>query len=205
MNYSEIEEWLCRKLQPVDGVLTDYVAIRQKAGQGYEQIARVKTDGKDPKDAAFLVVEAIKDAYASSDADGKSALKIQLKIYRAKEEDGSRIFSGGSVDVPDAGPVGREGELVATLRELRQLASETTAALARVSASGLQLAAQTLATNGELRAELAETKAALYLAENQQEPTKFANMLEAVLPMVLQKMSVHAPAPSLPVDAEGQR
>ena len=88
----------------------------------------------------------------------------------------------------------REGELVATLRELRMLASETTAALARVSASGLQLATTTLTENGQLRAELAETKAALILAENQQQ-SQFPGMLEALLPAVLAKLQTQLPPP----------
>ena len=189
MNYSEIEEWLGKKLQIQDGVSTDYVAIRQKAGNSYEQVARVKTDGKDPKDALQLVLDAVRDAYQSSDADGKTAIKLQLRVYRAKEEDGCRIFSGGgAADLAESAPTGREGELVATIRELRTLATETTAALARVSAGGLQLATQTMIENGQLRGELAETKAALYLAENQQEPNQIAKMLENILPVVLTKM-----------------
>ena len=126
MNYSQIEEWLLKKLQWTDGVSTDYVSIRQKFGQSFEQVARVKTDGKPPKEAAEAVIDAIKDAFESADADGKSAVKIQLRVYRSKEEDGCKIFSGGSVDPQSEPRESREGELVATLRELRMLASETT-------------------------------------------------------------------------------
>lgn len=187
MNFTEIEEWLTKKLQPVDNVLTDYVSIRQRIGNSYEQVGRVKTDGKDPKDAAAAVLDAVRDVYQSADSEGKPSIKLQLKIYRAKEEDGCRVFSGGSVEVETLS-TGREGELVSVVRELRILAGETTTALARVSSSGLELAVRTLKENGDLRGELAETKAALFLAENSSQPDKLSTMLEAVLPVVLAKM-----------------
>ena len=189
MNYSEIDAWLKRKLQPVDGISTDYVSIRQKQGQSFEQVSRVKTDGKPIEEACEAIIEAIRDCVASWEADGKSSNKIQLRVYRAKEEDGCRIFSTGTTEPVQVGDAStREGELVATIKELRILASETTASLARVSGAGLQLATQTMAENARLQKENAELHATVMLLEAQPGESGIGKLLEQILPVVAARL-----------------
>jgi hypothetical protein len=200
-NVSSISAWLTRKLSPTDdGVHAAYVSVCPQEGRrSYPQRARVNVADKPVAQVVEDVLAALGDIDESRRAEGDGLLRVKLHIYGPKgaESLGEMVFVVGFESDAGARADGdgtREGELVATIRELRLIVGESVAALGKASSSGYTLALESLRENARLSHELADTRAALMLAE-QQAPDTMGKMLEAVAPAVAARM-LSAPAPA---------
>jgi len=183
LDYDAIRGWLSERLP--GEVSADYVSIREHSGRGYEAIGRVVVDGRDQPAVIQKILNAIQDAEESQEKD--RPFKCQLRIFRAKEEDSAKVFSdrGGEKTPP---PGDAQTELVQTVRELRQLVTDSTSAIAKLGRDSLQLAISQTERNSTLAEENAQLKAALYLAENSQKDDLIQTMLPTIMQTVMSKM-----------------
>lgn len=182
LDYDAIRSWLSERLP--GEVSADYVSIREHSGRGYEAIGRVVVDGHDQTVAIRKILNAIQDAEESQDP-GRT-FKVQLRIFRAKEEDSAKVFADRGAEKPvSADP---QTELVQTVRELRLLVTDSTSAIAKLGRDSLQLAISQTERNSALSEENAQLKAALYLAENSQKDDLIQTMLPTIMQTVVAKM-----------------
>ncbi len=182
LDYDAIIGWLSDRLP--GEVSADYVSIREHSGRGYEAIGRVVVDGHNQAVVIRKILNAIQDAEESQD-QGRP-FKVQLRIFRAKEEDAAKVFSDRSAEKPAA--TDPQTELVQTVRELRLLVTDSTSAIAKLGRDSLQLAISQTERNSALSEENAQLKAALYLAENSQKDDLIQTMLPTIMQSVVAKM-----------------
>lgn len=195
-NLGHITTWLQRKLTPTDdGMIAAYVSVCPQEGRrSYPQRARVNVGDKPPAQVVEDVLAAVADIAESRRAEESPLVRVKLHVYGPKGLDsvGEMVFVVGaeasSGDRAD-GDGTREGELVAAMREMRLLMSESVAALGRATAGGYQLALEAMKENGRLAHELADTRAALMLAEQEGSDDTLKNLLPAVAPLVLAKLT----------------
>ena len=178
LDLESIRSWLEQRLP--GEVSADYVSLREYTGRSYEAIGRVMVDGLPVNTAVQRVLSAVQDAEASHEP-GPRPFKVQLRIFRAKEEEASRCFSDVAQAAESQPALSGQSEMVLVIRELRQLATESTTTIARLGRDSLQLAINQTDRVTALTQENADLKAALFLAENK--PSE--NLLETMLPPVL--------------------
>lgn len=194
-NISAVSTWLARKLTPSeDGINPAYVSVCPQEGRkSYPQRARVNVGDKPAPQVIEDVIAALADIDESRRAEDNPLARVKLHVYGPKGLDslGEMVFHVGTE--PDAnaradGDGTREGELVATIRELRLIVGESVQALGKASSSGYTLALESLRENARLSHELADTRAALMLAEQQQGGGTMDRMIEGILPVVATRM-----------------
>jgi hypothetical protein len=205
-NTAPLAQWLRRKLEPAaDAPPAAYVSICPQEGRrSYPQRARVNVGDKTPDLVVQEVLAALADIDDSRRAEDNPLVRVKLHVYGVKGLDsvGEMVFvvgadlSGERAD----GDGSREGEMVAVVREMRMLLADAVGALGRASSSGYTLALESLKENARLSHELAETKAALMLAEQTQSGGMMEQAMQAVLPVVAAKMMA---GPTVSSDAPG--
>lgn len=205
-NTAPLAQWLRRKLEPAaDAPPAAYVSICPQEGRrSYPQRARVNVGDKTPDLVVQEVLAALADIDESRRAEDNPLVRVKLHVYGVKGLDsvGEMVFvvgadlSGERAD----GDGSREGEMVAVVREMRMLLADAVGALGRASSSGYTLALESLKENARLSHELAETKAALMLAEQTQSGGMMEQAMQAVLPVVAAKMMA---GPTVAPDAPG--
>jgi len=205
-NTAPLAQWLRRKLEPAaDAPPAAYVSICPQEGRrSYPQRARVNVGDKTPDLVVQEVLAALADIDESRRAEDNPLVRVKLHVYGVKGLDsvGEMVFVVGadlSGDRAD-GDGSREGEMVAVVREMRMLLADAVGALGRASSSGYTLALESLKENARLSHELAETKAALMLAEQTQSGGMMEQAMQAVLPVVAAKMMA---GPTVSSDAPG--
>lgn len=212
MRTSEVTAWLLRKLQPsaeVGAAEADYVTVSPQEGRSgagrrpsYVQRAKVRLLGRVPEVVADAVLQELEEIARSREAEGDPLVRVKLYVNAAKGSEclAEHVFIVGEADAArdDDAPSGagaREGELIASLREMRLAAADANAHLRAVSAGGMQLAMEALKSADAARQELAETRGALIVAEGQQyEPVRelvemLKPMMPVIVPMLVQKFS----------------
>lgn len=194
-NLAAISTWLTRKLQPTeDGVAPSYVSICPQEGRrSYPQRARVNVADKPVAQVIEDTIAALADIDESRRAEDHPLQKVKVHVYGPKGLDsiGEMVFSVGSDVDANARADGdgtREGELVATIRELRLIVGESVQALGKASSAGYTLALESLKENARLSHELADTRAALMVAEQSTSGGTVDRMIEGVLPVVAARM-----------------
>jgi hypothetical protein len=193
-NLSTLSTWLRRKLEPVsDGPTASYVSVCPQEGRrSYPQRARVNVGDKAPDLVVQEVVAALADIDESRRAEDNQLVRVKLHVYGVKGLDsvGEMVFVVGADTAGDRadGDGSREGEMVAVVREMRMLLADAVGALGRASSSGYTLALESLRENARLSHELADTKAALMLAEQSSNGGMMEQALQAVLPVVATRM-----------------
>lgn len=194
-NISAMSTWIARKLTPAeDGSAPAYVSICPLEGRrSYPQRARVNVGDKPAPQVVEDVIAALQDIDESRRAEDSPLQRVKLHVYGPKglESLGEMVFAVGTEMDPSARAEGdgtREGELVATIRELRLIVGESVQALSKASSSGYSLALESLRENARLSHELADTRAALVLAEQQQGGGTMDRMIEGILPVVASRM-----------------
>jgi hypothetical protein len=193
-NTASISAWLTRKLEPgSDTPPAAYVSVCPQEGRrSYPQRARVNVADKPAPQVVQDVLAALADIDESRRAEDNPLVRVRLHVYGAKGMDslGEMVFVIGA-DTGDARADGdgtREGELVATIREMRMLASDAVASLGRAASSGYTLGIEALKENARLSHELAEVKAALMLAEQNTTSSPMEQALTQLAPVVAAKM-----------------
>lgn len=196
-NLSALSSWLTRKLQPpadADAAAPAYVSVCPQEGRrAYPQRARINVGDKPPAQVVEDVLAALADIDESRRAEDHPLQRVKLHVYGPKGLDsiGEMVFSVGTDVDQNARADGdgtREGELVATIRELRLIVGESVQALSKASSSGYSLALESLRENARLSHELADTRAALMLAEQASGGGTVDKMIEGVLPVVAARM-----------------
>ena len=193
-NSSALSTWLRRKLDPTnDGPPASYVSICPQEGRrSYPQRARVNVGDKPPDMVVQEVLAALADIDESRRAEDTPLVRVKLHVYGVKGLDsvGEMVFVVGADTSGDRadGDGSREGEMVAVVREMRMLLADAVGALGRASSSGYTLALESLKENARLSHELADTKAALMLAEQSTSGGMMEQAMQAVLPVVAAKM-----------------
>jgi PHD/YefM family antitoxin component YafN of YafNO toxin-antitoxin module len=195
LDLEAIQGWLEARLP--GEVSADYVSLREHTGRGFEALGRVIVDNLPVDTAVRKIMSAIQDAEASHEK-GARPFKIQIRIFRAKEEEASRCFSDAAHQ-EEPPPINAQSELVLVVRELRQLATESTSTIARLGRDSLQLAINQTDRVTHLTQENADLKAALFLAENK--PAD--NLLETMLPTILTAVSAKLSSGALDVQRTG--
>lgn len=203
-NLSTLSTWLRRKLEPVsDGPTAAYVSVCPQEGRrSYPQRARVNVGDKAPDLVVQEVVAALADIDESRRAEDNPLVRVKLHVYGVKGLDsvGEMVFVVGADTSGERadGDGSREGEMVAVVREMRMLLADAVGALGRASSSGYTLALESLRENARLSHELADTKAALMLAEQSQSGGMMEQAMQAVLPVVAAKMMSGPTEPASP-------
>lgn len=194
-NTAALTAWLTRKLEPASDVPpAAYVAVCPQEGRrSYPQRGRVNVGDKPAAQVVQDVLAILSDLDESRRAEENPLVRVRLHVYGPKGMDsiGEMVFVVGS----DAGAGeraesdgSREGELVATIREMRLLASDAVASLGRAASAGYTLGIEALKENARLSHELADTKAALMLAEQERGSSPMEAALTQLAPVVAAKM-----------------
>jgi hypothetical protein len=204
-NISAVSTWLARKLATSeDGIGPAYVSVCPQEGRkSYPQRARINVGDKPTPQVIEDVIAALADIDESRRAEDNPLARVKLHVYGPKGLDslGEMVFHVGTELDASARADGdgtREGELVATIRELRLIVGESVQALGKASSSGYTLALESLRENARLSHELADTRAALMLAEQQQGGGTMDRMIEGILPVVATRMLATPPTTSTP-------
>jgi hypothetical protein len=204
-NISAVSTWLTRKLATSeDGIGPAYVSVCPQEGRkSYPQRARINVADKPTPQVIEDVIAALADIDESRRAEDNPLARVKLHVYGPKGLDslGEMVFHVGTELDASARADGdgtREGELVATIRELRLIVGESVQALGKASSSGYTLALESLRENARLSHELADTRAALLLAEQQQGGGTMDRMIEGILPVVATRMLATPPTTSTP-------
>lgn len=181
LNATPCIEWVRTRIEaPVVGMPAPvYVTLCPAEGpRAYPQRARIPVDGLPASVACERLAAEISDLAESRAAEDRPLVKLRVHLYGPKglDELGCRTFVVGDVadrDELDL-PGGREGELVASLRELRLAlgqANDTARAMAAGAFATAQVALQgqraALDRISVLETESAEQRAAVIVAEAQ--------------------------------------
>jgi len=206
---SEIRHWLTQKLIPdasEDALPPDYVAIKaqDKGTNGrrgaYSQAGRVRVRDRAPAVVADEVAASIEETARSREADGEPLVRVKVQIWTVKGAEclGEHVFVVGDAaedaasGAAEAGT--REGELVAALRELRLTVADQSQALRVVTAGGMQLAIETVRELSAARAELADARGALIVAEGDKQDSfsKLVDSAAPAIPLILAQVAERA-------------
>lgn len=193
-NTAALTAWLTRKLEPSPDVPpASYVSVCPQEGRrSYPQRGRVNVGDKPPGQVVQDVLAILSDLDESRRAEENPLVRVRLHVYGPKGMDslGEMVFVVGSDVGGDRseGDGSREGELVATIREMRLLASDAVASLGRAASAGYTLGIEALKENARLSHELADTKAALMLAEQERGSSPMEAALTQLAPVVAAKM-----------------
>ena len=195
MSERAVREWVERACAVVDGATADYIAVHVRAApKSWPEHAAVRVESRPTADVIEEVLGHVRDVGESAAAEGRGGWAVRLKLYRAKMPAGSKTFSSAGSAPPgsDAETEPDEersprSEMVATIRELRQLSVHVTAELASQSTHGWQLAHKLAESNASLVARNAQLEAAVKLgAQSESDPLRdgLAQLLPQ-LPMIL--------------------
>ena len=209
MNDVEIRGWMSRTLAIVNPPV-DYVTVNS-LGSGQSQTLRIDVADHSADDVIGRAVSHIGDLEASHLAEGKRGpLRVKVLVYRVKE--GRKYYADGRTFVSEEIPNDPEetdgtvkGETVAVVRELRQLVTDQSRALAVVSNKGWEMSATLLDQNVSLRAELIEKERKLMQLETSKQPgimddpqmrMMIAGVMAQVLPDLLKRFTTPPAEPS---------
>lgn len=159
----DVRDWTTRACALVDGVPLDYIAIHvQAAAKSWPEHASVRVESRRAEDVVTEVLGHVSDVTESAAAEGRNGVAFRIKLYRAKNNAGTRTFRTAG------GPLGsdldtEEGETVKeatvqVIRELRLLCASTTAELASQSSQGWRLAGELAKENAKLTMQLANSR-----------------------------------------------
>ncbi len=170
----------------------DYLSICARAtSRSWPQIARVEAHDRDPSDVVADVLEHVRDAGASAAAENRSRYAIRIHLYGPNGSPaGSRTFQSsyvsGSDDDADDGDGTPQGELVATVTQLRHLVRDQGATLERMAGRGYDLAFTALGAAQNLQQENAGLMVAIAEAEHAkaQAGSGMNKLMEKAAPMI---------------------
>jgi len=177
---SDVRDWTTRGCGLVDGVTLDYIAVHvQQTSKSWPEHASVRVESRRTEDVVVEVLGHVSDIVESAAAEGKNGVALRLKLYRAKGAAGTRTFRQG-------GPAGSDIEasedetpkdaMVATIRELRLLATAAVSEQATTAAAGWRLALELVKENAKLTTQLATARVEAQLVKPEEDTTMRAAM-----------------------------
>jgi len=191
-------EWTTRRVAMFTkaGAEPTYITLSPREGAAYPQRERITI-----AEAATIpeaIQEAIADINRGAEAEDRAVTRIKVIIYGPKgsAQLASQVFriAQGS-DEPGTSSSGsaREGEVVATIRELRLANAELLQANVRMTASAHAIAVESIKALGTQQAVVAEslrneaeTRGALIVAENEHKSPMqdLRELLQPFIPLV---------------------
>ena len=189
----QVAAWIGKNLAHEQGALpVDYVSINRRAtSRSWPQHARVEAAGRPPLEVIAEVQEHLDDLGHNAAAEGLATYSVRLLLYRASGiPAGSRTFraevahAGERLDDDDTDGT-LQGELVATVRELRLLVRDQGQQIERASGLGYKLASDALHQASQLQMENAGLMVAIAEAQSDTGTSKsqqIAELVSAVLP-----------------------
>lgn len=172
-----------------------YVTLCPREGSAYPQRARIDVDGCG--DLAAALREECADLVRSSEADDRPVSRVKARVYGPKgaQELASSTFrvSHAADDEPQT-TGGREGELVAVVREQRLMLQQSYDTIQRQTAGAFAFGMETLKGQQELQRQIGELTGALVIAEQGRATAldQFKPLLEAAapaLPLLIAKLT----------------
>lgn len=167
-----------------------YVSICPREAAAYPQRGRLECEGQ--ADLSAALTSALQDVVSSAEAEDRSVSRLRLRLYGAKgTELVTQTFrvSAGNEDEPATG--GREGELVAVIRDMRLANRDLLEANRAMAAGAFSLGMEALKANAGLVEAKAELTGALIIAENAHKTgwDDLKEMAAPLLPLIMQRLA----------------
>lgn len=197
MDLTPLVEWVLRQVREraSSPMPVSYVTLCPREGSAYPQRGRVDVEGC--ADLGATLREEVADILRSGEADDRAVSRVKVRIYGVKgstELASSTFRVGTGNDDEPSHATGREGELVAVVREQRLMMASQHELIKGMTGGVFSLGLEALKGQGEMQKQIGELTGALVIAE-QGKQTVFdqlkpmMDMVAPAVPILLAKLT----------------